>query len=151
MNELREAIANIIELASQSLDELDDETMLALADLLNAASQRLAQMQEQGAPPLQSKIESGMPSSNVEGFAYDPKTNKLMVRFLGDYPNRNGPIYAYEGVSPVIFDLLRKGAVPARTDGQNRWGKWWRGKTPSLGASLFTLIKNGGYPYQRLT
>jgi hypothetical protein len=109
---------------------------------------------EEEAPPAAAQaaeqIEPGMASSNVEGFAYDPKTNRMMVRFLGKHPNRNGPIYAYENVPPVIFELFRKGAVPARTDGQNKWGKWWKGKTPSMGASLFTLIKNGGYSYQRL-
>jgi hypothetical protein len=91
-----------------------------------------------------------MPSSNVEGFAYDDKNNRLLVRFLGEHPNRNGPIYAYTGVPPVMFDLLRKGAVPARTDGKNKWGKWWRGKTPSLGASVYTLLRQGGFPYQKL-
>jgi KTSC domain len=94
--------------------------------------------------------ESG-PSSNIESFGYDEKNGNLMVRFLGDHPNRNGPIYSYQGVPKQIFDLFRIGAVPARTDGQNEWGEWWKGKVPSLGASLHTLIKGGGYPYQRLS
>ena len=96
-------------------------------------------------------IGQGMPSSNVEGFSYDDKNNRLFVRFLGEYPNRNGPVYSYENVPKVIFELFQSGAVPARTDGQNKWGKWWRGKSPSLGASLYTLIKTQNYPYQRLT
>lgn len=156
MNELKKAIATILELASQVMDELDDEELLAITDLLNAASARLAQMQQEPvegmtAPAAREELTPAMPSSNVEGFAYDDKTEKLLVRFLGKYPNRNGPIYGYEGVPKIIFDLFRKGSVPARTDGKNKWGKWWKGKVPSIGASLYTLVKNGPYPYKRLT
>lgn len=156
MNELRAAIANIIDLASQMINELDDETMLALADLLNAASERLMQLEQEPVEGLepsagqQQNITQAMPSSNVEGFAYDDKTGRLLVRFLGEHPNRNGPIYAYGGVPRKIFDLFQSGAIPARTDGKNKWGSWWKGKVPSIGASLYTLIKNEGYPYQRV-
>ena len=62
-----------------------------------------------------------------------------------------GPIYGYDGVPKVIYDLFQSGSIPARTNGQNRWGKWWKGKVPSLGASLYTLISQGQYPYQRLS
>jgi hypothetical protein len=149
MNELRQAIATIIDLASSMIDELDDATMLALAELLNSAAARLAQ--DQNPPSEPGPLQPAMPSSNVEGFAYDDNTGQLLVRFLGEHPNRNGPIYAYGGVPKKIFDLFRSGAIPARTDGQNKWGKWWKGKVPSIGASMFTLIKNGGYPYQRIS
>ena len=89
--------------------------------------------------------------SNVEGFLYDFQINRMYVRFLGDYPNREGPVYAYENVPKNIFDLFRQGAIPARTKGKNRWGEWWKGKVPSLGASLYTLIKNQGYQYSRVS
>lgn len=156
MNELRRALAAVIDLASQMIDELDEETMLALADLLNAASERLGELEDSpadGLPPNvpQESLTQAMPSSNVEGFAYDDKTGKLLVRFLGKYPNRNGPIYGYEGVPKQIFDLFQKGAVPARTNGKNKWGAWWKGKVPSIGASLYTLLKTQNYPYQRLS
>lgn len=139
---------------------LSDEFQAMLAQELELTVNRIAQLQSANPveglpppnnPPPQDQIQQGMPSSNVEGFAYDDNTGRLLVRFLGQHPNRNGPIYAYSGVPREIFDLFQSGAVPARTDGHNRWGRWWRGKVPSLGASLFTLIKNRGYQYQRLT
>jgi hypothetical protein len=159
MNELRAAIADIIDLASRMIDELDDETMLALADLLNAASGRLTEMEQQPeevvpattVPQEKTKLERPFPSSNVHSFGYDDKTGRLLVKFQGDYPDQNGPVYGYEGVPKNIFELFRKGSIPARTNGKNDWGSWWKGKVPSLGASLYTLIKGGGYPYQRLT
>jgi len=101
--------------------------------------------------PQEPQLSSGGPSSNIHSFGYDNKNGRLLVKFQGDYPQENGPVYAYEGVPQQIFDLFRRGAIPARTDGKNKWGRWWKGKVPSLGASLFTLIKNQGYPYQKLT
>lgn len=163
MNELQELetllqqLLQTIQQVVQSGEDLSDEFQGELARTLELLVNRIDELrseepvetlQPQGAqqPPL----EQGMPSSNVEAFGYDDDNERLLVRFLGKYPNRNGPVYAYQGVPRNIFDLFQRGAVPARTDGQNKWGRWWRGKVPSLGASLYTLIKNEGYPYQRL-
>ncbi len=135
---------------------LTDEFQLVLAKELEATVTRIDQLKSQLSvealqPRPEPVLQQGMPSSNVGDFGYDDETGRLLVRFLGDYPDRNGPIYAYEGVPKVIFDLFQSGAVPARSDGENKWGKWWKGKVPSLGASMFTLIKSGNYPYQRLS
>lgn len=157
MNEIRNAIADVLQLASSMIDELDDDTMYALAEIITAATERLEQMESEpeGAPPTPSgdniRLSRPMPSSNVHSFGYDDKTGRLLVKFQGDYPDQNGPVYGYEGVPKNIYNLFQSGAIPARTNGQNKWGEWWKGKVPSLGASLYTLIKNGGYPYQRLT
>lgn len=155
LNELLAAIQEVL----QSGEELSDEIQGALADTIGLMLQRIDELRAQGSPADglppgdigQQQIQQAMPSSNVEGFAYDDKTGKLLVRFLGNYPNKNGPIYAYSGVPKEIFDMFQKGAVPARTDGQNKWGKWWKGKVPSIGASLYTLIKTRNYPYQKIS
>ena len=155
--ELQGMLKQLLAAINESLTsgELSDEVQGAIADTLQNLWQRIEQLQGnvEGLQPQGSsqQIQPGMPSSNVEGFAYDPKSNRLLVRFLGDYPNRNGPVYAYDGVPPVIFDLFRRGSAAARTNGSNKWGTWWKGKSPSLGASVYTLLKLGGFPYQRLT
>lgn len=136
---------------------LNPATQRALAEFLQNILSFITEQQQnpvEGLPPQsgqQQQLTQAGPSSNVEGFAYDDKSGRLLVRFLGEHPNRNGPIYAYNGVPKEIFDMFQQGAVPARTDGHNKWGSWWRGKSPSIGASLYTLIKNRNYPYQRLT
>ena len=142
----------------QSGEILTDQFQRVVAQELNWATERIDALRSENpveelspTPTPQPELTQAIPSSNIEGFAYDDKTNRLLVRFLGDYPNREGPIYAYEGIPKVIFELFQSGAIPARTDGKNQWGKWWKGKVPSIGASMYTLIKNGGYPYQRLT
>ncbi len=99
-----------------------------------------------GQPP----VENGIPhadinSSNIYGFRYDPSSKKLYVRFQG------GSVYGYDGVPFPVYKMFANGAVPARTNGQNRFGRWWRGKVPSLGSSFYSLIRNGNYNYQRIS
>lgn len=153
MNELLQYVQDLLQYAEGSAANLNPESQQALAELIQQFLEVIEQMGSQGAPPTQPPppIEPGGPSSNVEGFAYDDRNNRLLVRFLGDHPNRNGPVYAYENVPPVIFNLVKQGAVPARTDGKNKWGKWWKGKVPSLGASVYTLLRVGGFPYKRMS
>lgn len=95
------------------------------------------------------EVEDGIPeapiqSSTVYGFAYDPKSSSLFVRFQGD------GVYEYEGVPPSIFKIFQKGAIPAKTDGKNKFGRWWKSKVPSLGSGLNVLLKKGGFPYQKV-
>lgn len=159
MNAIRQALAKIIEMASKIIDRLDDDTLLALTDLILGATEKLREEKEGLEPPINPPtnpddkltLSRPMPSSNVHSFAYDDKNQQLLVRFQDKWPNQNGPVYAYQGVPKNIFQLFQAGAIPARTDGQNKWGKWWKGKVPSLGASLYTLIKTQNYPYQKLT
>ena len=158
MNELVSYAQTIIDFLQSNGWTINVESQQALAQLLQNILEVIDQQAQQNPveglqpnAPQTPKMQEAMPSSNVEGFAYDDKTGNLMVRFLGDHPNRNGPVYSYGGVPKEIFDLFQKGAVPARTNGQNKWGKWWKGKVPSIGASLYTLIKERGYPYQRLS
>lgn len=94
--------------------------------------------------------EDGIPqapleSSNIYGFNYNPKNGSLLVRF------QSGSVYGYRGVPPGVFNVFRNGAVPARTNGQNEHGRWWIGKQPSLGAAFYQMIRQGNYPYQRLS
>ncbi len=157
MNDLVQYAQSLIAFLEQRGSSLNVESQRALGDLLQNVLQLIQEEQADEEPPItppgggEPELNPAMPSSNVEGFAYDDKSGRLLVRFLGKHPNRNGPIYGYSGVPKQVFDMFRKGAVPARTDGQNKWGKWWKGKVPSMGASLYTLIKTQNYPYQRLS
>lgn len=95
------------------------------------------------------EVQQGIPkaelqSSNIFGFQYEPRSGTLRVKFQGD------GVYEYGGVPPEIFKMFQRGAIPAKTDGENEYGKWWRGKTPSLGGSMYALIKMGGYPYHKV-
>ena len=62
-----------------------------------------------------------LPSSNVSGMKYDPRTHKLLVRFHGE----NGePVYQYDGVPENIAQIIYHGNASAKTSGKNRGGEW---------------------------
>jgi len=88
--------------------------------------------------------QADLQSSTVYGFRYDPKQRDLFVKFQGD------GVYKYENVAPSVFKLFASGAIPAKTNGRNKYGQWWRGKLPSVGSSLNALIKKGGYRYTKV-
>lgn len=153
LEELLRELLQAIQLMVESDEEMSDELQGQIAQTLELLYNRIEEMRGSAPtpPPQEPELESSMPSSNVEGFAYDPEGQRLYVRFLGKHPDPHGPIYQYEGVPANIFDIFRKGAIPAKTDGRNKWGRWWKGKYPSMGAAMYHLIRAGGFPYQRVS
>lgn len=113
----------------------------ALASVLGRLEQQMPQGDRGSADGID---RAPLDSSNIYGFQYDPKSGGLKVRF------QSGAVYGYQGVPKQIYQIFANGAVPARTEGQNEHGRWWVGKNPSLGAAFSALIRQGGYPYQRL-
>lgn len=127
-----------------------DPALNALLRNPTQLQQTIADLQRRMPPGQQPTSQEGIPhadinSSNIYGFRYNPKTGRLMVRFQG------GSIYGYEGVPAGVFKNFAQGAVPAKTTGANNFGRWWIGKAPSIGASFYELIRNGGYPYTKLS
>jgi len=119
---------------------------------LERVIRHLHEMMPSGQPQVS---EEGIPhaeinSSNIYGFSYDPTNKTLFVKFQGGQ-SAGGPIYKYEGVPPAVFKAFASGSIPAKTSGQNNFGRWWRGKIPSLGAAFYELIRMGGYPYARVS
>jgi len=90
------------------------------------------------------------PSSNISGFKYDPKSKQMFVQFLDKYPNRNGPKYVYENVDPFIYEVIKRGAVAPKTSGKNKYHTWYKDVSPSLGASVYHLLKMGNYSYKKI-
>jgi hypothetical protein len=120
-------------------------SLLSNPTLLNQVIEQLSRLMPQGEGEVKDGIqEAPLDSSNVYGYQYDPKSGRLKVRF------QSGSVYEYGGVPAGVFKVFQQGAVPAKTTGKNRYGQWWTGKIPSLGAAFYSLIRQGGYPYQRL-
>lgn len=94
--------------------------------------------QEQGIP------QADLQSSTVYGFNYDNRNKKLYVKFQGD------GVYEYDNVPYTVFKMFANGSASAKTDGRNKYGVWFRGKNPSLGAGLNQLIKQAGFPYRKV-
>jgi KTSC domain len=112
---------------------------------LNATIEQLQRMMPPGEPLVVDGIpHADLQSSNVWGAAYDRKSGKMRVRFQG------GSEYEYDGVPENIFNAFIKGNAVARTTGHNQYGRWWRGKNPSIGAAMNQYIKQGNFPYRRI-
>lgn len=158
IDELKQAAKSFFDMIQSSGNADNPEVQAMLMQAFEHIGQRIQELRDQGeesgpiqdAIPPQNDFQQPYQSSNVNSFSYDPDDGKLYVKFQGDYPMQNGPVYEYEGVPEVIFNIFQKGAVSAKTTGQNKWGKWWEGKNPSLGASMYELIKLGGYPYKKV-
>lgn len=132
----------------QEIDTELDETIIHNEQEVEEETQGAPPIPPDNVPPLDP---APHPSSNINAFRYDPESQRLYIRFQGDYPHDNGPVYQYEGVPQNIFNIIRRGSVAPRTSGSNAWHTWREGITPSHGASVYALIREGGFPYQRLS
>lgn len=77
-------------------------------------------------------------SSNVDRLMFNDETNELVVKF------NDGSYYTYFEVDFDIFLKLIEPAALAKTNGENRYGKWWIGK-PSVGAGIHKYLSRYNY------
>lgn len=155
IEDLKNALKEIVMMISQREGPLPEDLKVLLVQAMEHVANRIQQLrqEDQGVEeltPPQPEIQQAMPSSNIYGFNYDYDNNKLLVKFQGNDGVGQGPVYSYEGVQPYIFDLFKRGAAIAKTTGKNKWGSWWKGKSPSIGAAMNAFIKAGNYPYQKV-
>lgn len=96
------------------------------------------------AKEVQKALTKDLKSSVIRKTEYDPEKSLLKVVF------NNSHTYTYDDVPEEIYNKLTEGAIPAKTKGENQYGRWWIGKKPSAGAAFNELIKKGGYSFQRV-
>ena len=80
-------------------------------------------------------------SSNVNKIKYNDETKELVLEF------NSGDIYTYFDIDFDIFKDIFQGNGICRTDGFNEYGEWWVGKSPSVGAAVYSILVEGGYSY----
>ena len=86
---------------------------------------------------------SSIPSSNVRKMMYNDESKELTVQF------QDKSIYTYYDVSFQTFLNVTNGNATCITTGENAFGKWWKGKTPSVGASVHKFLIKTGVKYKR--
>jgi len=158
IEELKSALRQIVQMITERGEPLTEDLKAILVQVMEHVAQRIQELRAEESPAdglqamAKEPLEPGpYPSSNINSFRYDPKTQRLLVKFHGKDTADSGPIYGYKDVPPFIFDVFQRGAVGPKTSGQNKYHRWVKGVTPSLGAAMNALIKAGGYPYQRLS
>jgi hypothetical protein len=153
MDDLLDLLSNFMQLVQENIDDFSEEELQQIAIFLQEVMSYIEEEEaaEQFQPSDVDNLQpSPYPSSNINAFQYDPKTQRLLVKFMGKDVADGGPIYSYEGVPSFIFDVLKRGSVGPKTSGKNRWHTWKKGVTPSHGAAMYALIKQGGFPYKQV-
>lgn len=89
------------------------------------------------------KWRSDASSSNVDKILFNDETMELVVKFNG------GSYYTYYDIDFTEFVAVFNGAGICRTSGENKWGSWFIGKSPSVGAAVFNILVNSGKRYTK--
>ena len=150
LQNLLNQLLNGIQIVVQSGEQISDEFQGQLAEELQFLTSRIDELKQEQVP-IVPDLDKSMDSSVINAFKFDPKNGNLLVQFKGKFPNEAGSVYSYGGVGPQIFELFKRGAIPAKTRGKNQWGSWWEGKSPSMGSSMNVLLKQMGLPVTKLT
>jgi hypothetical protein len=81
-------------------------------------------------------------SSNVDRIKYFEETRELVVKF------NDGSYYTYFDIDEAIFKSIIQGDATCRTEGENEFGEWFVGKTPSVGAAIWKYLIEAGVRYR---
>lgn len=156
LRELVQAVMQTIQSGETLSDEFQGQLAQTLGNLVSRIDEaRSQQSVVESLPPNTGNVpildQGPYPSSNVNSFKYNPANGQLFVKFHGKDSAGSGPVYKYENVPKNIYDVFSNGRVAPKTSGQNQYHRWIKGVTPSLGASLYALIRNGGFNYSRIS
>lgn len=150
LQRLIDALLELIEQGENIPDEvLEEVTAILLARMEQITSSKSSA----GNIPVSTSSsvpQADFPSSNIFGFNYDPASQTMKVKFMGKDTADSGPVYEYSGVGQNTFNIIKRGSVAPRTSGKNRWHTWKKGQSPSHGASVYALLREGGHPYKKV-
>ena len=82
-------------------------------------------------------------SSNVKKIMYNDETKEMFIQF------QDKSIYTYFNVSFELFLDVSGGKATCITSGENKYGAWFIGKNPSVGASVHKNLIKKGVKYQK--
>jgi ABC-type uncharacterized transport system substrate-binding protein len=82
-------------------------------------------------------------SSNVKSILYNDETNEMFIKF------QDKSIYTYFNVPFQLFLDVSGGKATCITSGENKYGSWFVGKTPSAGAAVHRYLIKRGVAYKK--
>lgn len=130
--------------AARKLKEIDSKEMSSIIDdLTNDEVLDLLNMEFKTIYGNTRTRNNTIKSSNLWKFKYDDEMGELVLRF------NNGETYTYYSVPPDVFNAIREGDGVCDTEGENQWGRWFVGKTPSVGAAIHEILIGGGFAYTK--
>lgn len=82
-------------------------------------------------------------SSNVKKIMYNDETRDMFIQF------QDKSIYTYFNVPFQLFLDVSGGRATCITSGENQYGTWYVGKTPSVGAAVHRFLIKRGVKYRK--
>jgi ABC-type uncharacterized transport system substrate-binding protein len=82
-------------------------------------------------------------SSNVKSILYNDETNEMFIKF------QDKSIYTYFNVPFQMFLDVSGGKAVCITSGENKYGTWFVGKTPSVGSAVHKYLIKQGVAYKK--
>ena len=133
INPIRNHITKYLNWALNSVD--DKEWKLKFKDF----EEKEGESTDPNAEVTMKKWRNTANSSNVDRIMYNDETFEMVVKF------NDGAYYTYYDVEFDLFLNVMNGAAVCRTEGKNKWGEWYVGKTPSVGAAVNQLLEGKSY------
>ncbi len=82
-------------------------------------------------------------SSNVKKIMYNDEIQEMYIQF------NDGSIYTYFNVPFQLFLEVSGGNATCITSGENKYGSWFVGKSPSVGAAVHRWLIKKGVSYKK--
>jgi hypothetical protein len=82
-------------------------------------------------------------SSNVDRVKYFEEDKRLVVKF------NDGSYYTYFDIDEKVFFSIIEGDATCKTEGENEFGEWFVGKSPSVGAAIWKYLIDKGVRYEQ--
>jgi hypothetical protein len=89
-------------------------------------------------------LQGNVVSSNVDSYKYNTNNGELILTF------NDGSRYKYSGVDFIDYENIVLGDATCTTEGENEFGSWFIGKSPSVGAAVWNYLIDRGVKYERL-
>jgi len=89
-------------------------------------------------------LQGNVDSSNVASYKYNTNNGELILTF------NDGSKYRYSGVDFGDYENIVLGDAVCETEGENEYGSWFVGKTPSVGAAVWEYLIRANVKYERL-
>ena len=86
---------------------------------------------------------SSIPSANVRRIVYNDETKEMVIQF------QDKSIYTYFEVPFKTFLNVSGGEATCITDGENAFGSWYVGKSPSVGAAVWKYLRDSNIKYKK--
>jgi hypothetical protein len=125
------------------IDESDDEIGLDLVSIVQNPAIEVMGVKLSKQMNLE-LLQGNVDSSNVDSYKYNTNNGELILTF------NDGSRYRYKGVDFNDYENIVLGDATCETDGENEFGSWFVGKSPSVGAAVWEYLIRENVRYERL-